>query len=114
MLDIEYQPCKLDSFPFIYFFVYLLCDYQACIEARIVVNHRKNDEMNQTAMKERRRKTEVWCTLTMSFCPSSLALSFFCMVRATAEETEERYVTKEAQIQMILSFIFSKLVMMDK
>lgn len=39
-------------------------------------------------MKERRLKTEVRCTLTMSLCPSSLALSFFCMVRATAKDRE--------------------------
>lgn len=64
--------------------------------------------MHQTAMKERTAKTEVWCTLTMSFCPSSLALSFFCMVRATAKEIEKTHVTKAVQIQMIASFVVSK------
>lgn len=51
-----------------------------------MVTYRKYNEVHQNTTKERKVKIEVWGALTLSFCSSSLALSFFCMMRATAKE----------------------------
>lgn len=82
--NINHASWKISHLIFFFFFD-LLGDYQAFTQARIVMNHRKYDEEHQTALREREKGT-----LTMSFGPSSLALSFFCMVRVTAEKRGKR------------------------